>query len=641
MSKERIQFLFDELKKHNHAYHVEDNPIISDQEFDEMLQEYERLVSEHPDLEPEDSPAKTVGAPTSGAIKLSHPMYSLRDVFETDDIFSLLDEKEDMYIEDKIDGLSLTLTYEAGELVLATTRGDGKYGEDVTENAKQIQGIPHTLPYAIDLVVSGECYMTFSMFDRLNKTREKPFANPRNAAAGSLRHNDPEEVKNRHLSYFAYTIQHISQGDIQDQSQAMGVLEYLGLPVNMGSIARGKAEILNAIETIGNHRDEYDYPIDGVVIKYNSFAKQEELGFTSNHPRWALAYKFPAEEKTTIINSIRWTVSRTGVLTPTAICDPVELAGTVVQRATLHNARNVVNSDIRIGGEYVIYKAGDIIPAIGDVVTIPEDSEPYALPESCPTCHSPVSQLTEQSPEIECRNPLCPDKAISSIEHFCSRKAMNIHGVGPKLIKLIHEHLNVSSPVDLYELTKEQLMTLPGVGEKTADNVLGEIERSKQLPYNRFLIGLGIRLIGTSATNKLIVKYPTLGEVHDASLEDLIEVLGEAAGLSLHNGIRLIADQIVRAHLLGVRMDADVEEEPEASLNEDHMFNGKNIVVTGRLENYTRSEMKTALETVGANVRSSVNGNTDYVIVGENPGSKKDRAEELGIPILTEDDFEL
>lgn len=640
MSQDRIEFLHEELKKHNHAYHVEDNPTISDQVFDDMLREYEQLIAEHPNFEPEESPAKTVGAP-AGNVKLAYPMYSLRDVFETDEIFNILDEDEEMYDEDKIDGLSLTLTYEAGQLVLATTRGDGKYGEDVTENAKQIEGVPHTLQYDIDMVVSGECYMTFSTFNRLNETREKPFANPRNAAAGSLRHSDPNEVRNRSLSYLAYTIQHISQGELETQSQAISVLETLGFPVNAGRITNNKEELLDVIQTIGDNRETLDYPIDGVVIKYNNIAKQKELGFTSNHPRWAIAYKYPAEEKTTIINSIRWTVSRTGVLTPTAICEPVELAGTVVQRATLHNARNVVNSDIRIGGEYVIYKAGDIIPAIGEEVSIPDGSKAYQLPEACPTCNSPVSGLTDRSPEIECRNPICPDKAISSIEHFCSRKAMNIHGVGPKLIKLMHEHLNVSSPVDLYELTKDELMTLPGVGEKTADNVLGEIEKSKQLPYNRFLIGLGIRLIGTSATNKLLVKYPTLGEVHDASLDDLVEVLGEAAGLNLHNGIRLIANQIVKAHLLGVRMDADIEEEPEANVDEDHMFNGKNIVVTGKLENYTRDEMKSALEAVGANVRSSVNGNTDYVVIGENPGGKKDRAEELGVPILTEEDLEL
>lgn len=641
MIKDRIEFLHEELKKHNHAYHVEDSPTISDQAFDEMLQEYERLVSEYPNFEPADSPAKTVGAP-SGNIKLAYPMYSLRDVFETDNIFDILSEDEELYTEAKIDGLSLTLTYEAGQLVLATTRGDGQYGEDVTENAKQIAEIPHTLPYNIDLVVSGECYMTYAVMDELNQTREKPFANPRNAAAGSLRHSDPQEVKRRNLSFLAYTIQHMSQGALENQSQALLVLESLGLPVNIGHVTNTKEELFEVIQAIGDGRDTstLEYPIDGAVIKYNSIAKQKELGFTSNHPRWAVAYKYPAEEKTTTINSIRWTVSRTGVLTPTAICEPVELAGTVVQRATLHNARNVVKSDIRIGGEYVIFKAGDIIPAIGEEVSIPEGSKPYVLPEACPTCNSPVSQLTDKSPEIECPNPICPDKAVSSIEHFCSRKAMNIHGVGPKLIKTMHEHLDVNTPVDLYRLTKEQLMTLPGVGEKTADNVLGEIEKSKQLPYNRFLIGLGIRLIGTSATNKLLDKYETLGEVHDASLEDLIEVLGEAAGLNLHNGVRLIANQIVQAHLLGVRMDADIEEASE-TVDEDHMFNGKNIVVTGRLENYTRSEMKSALESVGANVRSSVNGNTDYVIIGENPGGKKDRAEELGIPILTEEDLEL
>lgn len=639
MIKDRIEFLHAELKKHNHAYHVEDSPTISDQAFDEMLQEYERLVSEYPDFEPVDSPAKTVGAP-SGNVKLAYPMYSLRDVFETGDIFDILSEDEELYTEAKIDGLSLTLTYEAGQLVLATTRGDGQYGEDVTENARQIEDIPHTLPYNIDLVVSGECYMTYAVMDELNQTREKPFANPRNAAAGSLRHSDPQEVKRRNLSFLAYTIQHMSQGALENQSQALLVLESLGLPVNIGHVTNTKEELLDVIQALGEDRATLGYPIDGAVIKCNSIAKQNELGFTSNHPRWAVAYKYPAEEKTTIINSIRWTVSRTGVLTPTAICEPVELAGTVVQRATLHNARNVVKSDIRIGGEYVIFKAGDIIPAIGEEISIPEGSKPYVLPEACPTCNSPVSQLTDKSPEIECPNPICPDKAVSSIEHFCSRKAMNIHGVGPKLIKTMHEHLEVNTPVDLYRLTKEQLMTLPGVGEKTADNVLGEIEKSKQLPYNRFLIGLGIRLIGTSATNKLLDKYETLGEVHDASLEDLIEVLGEAAGLNLHNGVRLIANQIVQAHLLGVRMDADIEEATE-TVDEDHMFNGKNIVVTGRLENYTRSEMKSALESVGANVRSSVNGNTDYVIIGENPGGKKDRAEELEIPILTEEDLEL
>lgn len=638
MSKERIKFLAEELKKHNHAYHVEDNPLISDQEFDAMLQEYEQLISEYPELEPVDSPAKTVGAP-SGNVKLAYPMYSLRDVFDTNEIFNIFDAQEEMYVEPKIDGLSLTLTYKAGQLVLATTRGDGTYGEDVTENAKQIRSIPHTLPYDIDLVVSGECYMTFSTFNRLNEGREKPFANPRNAAAGSLRHSDPNEVRNRDLSYLAYTIQHISEEGLEKQSQALTVLNALGLPVNMGRITRTKEELLDAIQTIGDSRETLDYPIDGAVIKHNDFSKQRELGYTSNHPRWALAYKYPAEEKTTTINSIRWTVSRTGVLTPTAICEPVELAGTIVQRATLHNARNVVKSDIRIGGEYIIYKAGDIIPAIGNAVSIPEDSEPYQLPTECPTCNGPVSPLTDASPEIECRNPLCPDKAISSIEHFCSRKAMNIHGVGPKLIELMHEHLNVDSPVDLYKLTKEQLMTLPGVGEKTADNVLEEIEKSKQLPYNRFLIGLGFRLIGESATNKLLTKYSTMAEVHDASSQDLIDVLGEAAGLSLYNGMRLVAHQIVEAHLLGVRMDADVVEEPETV--EDHMFSGKNIVITGKLENYTRKELKAALESVGANVRSSVNGNTDYLIVGENPGSKKDKAEELGVPILTENDFEI
>lgn len=642
--KTKLQTLSDTLQMHNKAYHVDDAPTITDAEYDKLLVEFQNLVAQYPHLEPSNSPLRTVGG-ASGDVVLKHRMYSLQDVFTTDDIFKTLDPSKGLIAEAKLDGLSLTLTYESGNLVLATTRGDGQVGEDVTENARQIADIPHTLPLAIDLVVSGECYMSYEVFEMLNKTRTTPFANPRNAAAGSLRQKDPQEVKRRQLSMATYTIQSISQGKPESQSQALELLDSLGFKVMGGHLVHTKEQLLAEIERLNTIRPDLPHGIDGVVIKYNDFKLQDKLGFTSNHPRWAVAYKFAPEVTSTRIIDIRWTVSRLGQMTPTAICDPVDLDGSTIQRATLHNAKHIVDNDIRVGSTYEIFKAGDIIPAIGKLILQPKDSVPYVFPETCPMCQGHVKQLggdllqPDNSPDIECTNPQCVAKVLSSIEHFVSRKAMDIQGIGPSLIQNLVNILEVETGVDLYRLTKEQLLTLPGVKDKSADNILSAIENSKVLPYTRFIVAMGFNGIGRSATTKLGNAYNTFHEVYELSLETLQTLLGNVNGRNLYYGIQDNIDLFVQAATLGLRMDGDQHEIPEVVV--DNPYKGKTIVLTGTLKNHTRSELATILESMGAKISSSVTKNTDLLIAGEKAGSKLAKAQSLGITILTEDDLVL
>ena len=642
--KTKLQTLSDTLQKHNRAYHVDDAPTITDAEYDKLLVQFEDLVAQYPHLEPSNSPLRTVGG-ASGDVVLKHRMYSLQDVFTTDDIFKVLDPSKGLILEPKMDGLSLTLTYEQGHLVLATTRGDGKTGEDVTANAKRIQSIPHTLAIPMDLVVSGECYMSYDVFERLNRDRKTPFANPRNAAAGSLRHSDPNEVERRSLSFMAYTIQSTSDVHLIFQSECIDRLEILGFAVSEYTLATTRSEVINAIRVMNTGRPYLPYGIDGVVIKYDTLALQDELGFTSNHPRWALAYKFAPEVAGTQIIDIEWTISRLGQMTPTAICEPIELDGTTVSRASLHNARNVRENDIRIGSTYEIYKAGDIIPAIGDLIFQPADSLEYVFPTQCPACQGHVKPLggepdaPEDLPDIECTNPQCIAKVKSSLEHFCARKSMDIRGIGPSLIENLVQHLNVRTGVDLYRLTKDELLTLPGIKDKSANNILAAIEKSKVLPYTRFIVALGFQGVGTSATTTLGESYNTFSEVYSLSLETLQALLGPSNGANLYQGIQDNIDLFVQAALLGVRMDGDAL--PDTLAIEDNPYNGKSIVITGTLSQYSRSELSDILKSKGATISSSVSKNTDILIAGEKAGSKLTKAQSLGTLIISEDELNL
>lgn len=639
--KAKIQKMADAIIAHNEAYHVKDAPTISDREYDMLLVEYQELITQYPHLTPSNNPAEAVGGKT-GDVLLSHRMYSLMDVFTTDDIFKYLDPVQGIIAEAKLDGLSLTLTYKEGKLVLATTRGDGQVGEDVTENARQIKDIPQTLNNKVDIVVSGECYMTYEVFEALNAQRDQKFANPRNAAAGSLRQKDPAEVKRRKLSMAVYTIQELKGYEQVSQSTNLEVLAALGFKVIPGVVVRTPEELLQAVENLNINRPNLPYGIDGVVLKYNDISIQKQLGFTSNHPRWAVAYKFPPMKATTRIKDIRWTVSRLGPLTPTAICDPVDLDGSVVQRASLHNARMVVEQDIRLGSEYEIFKAGDIIPKIGKLVKA-GPSGPYELPTECPECGVTLQPLggfsgnPVDSPDIVCMNYNCPAKIAGRIEHFCSRKAMDIRGIGPGLIKTLVDTLGLRTGIDLYDLDKPTLLTVPGIASKGADNMLAAIEGSKVLPYNRLLVGLGFRNIGTSVTETLAKEYNNLMDLYELTEAELQAKVGEVAGRNLFAGLNYYRSDITTAASYGLRMDGDLaNQEPSAVV--DSPFKDKRVVLTGTMSTMTRSEMTKKIKELGANVGSSVSKNTDYVIAGEKAGSKLTKARELGVTVLTEAD---
>lgn len=648
----RMLELVELLNKAAHQYYTKDAPIMLDEDYDQLYRELEVLEKAHPEGILENSPTQRIGGVIlDGFEKFTHKnqMMSLGDVFSFEELKEFdstvrkyVDGEVDYVCELKIDGLSISLTYENGILVKAATRGDGQIGEDVTTNAKTIKNIPLTLTKPVNIEVRGECYMPIPSFKKLNLQRdedgEAPFANPRNAASGSLRQLDTSVTASRNLSTFMYSTGDYGQFPVDTQEEFLTNIDSLGFTVNESrKHCKTIEDVWAFVEEIGKQRDSLPYAIDGMVIKVNNFDLQEEIGFTSKVPRWAIAYKFPAEKGTTIVRDIRWTVGRTGAVTPTAIMDPITLAGTTVQRASLHNVDNIIEKDIRIGDVVIIHKAGDIIPEVVEVLKDRRDDSiiPYKLPTECPECKSKLVKLPEEA-AIRCVNPNCSAVLHQNFAHFVSRDAMNMKGLGIKVMdKLLKSGL--TSIDKIYSLTKEELLSIEGFKDKMVENILESIEKSKSNEPNRLLYGLGIRHLGRSASKELIKRYHDIEVISTLSVEELeeIEGFGKVMAETIYDAFQ--NEEMLR--MLSVFKEKGLTlKEDVSALSTDNSLSGKVIVLTGTLNHFKREELKSILENKGAKVSGSVSKKTDFVIAGENAGSKLAKAESLDVKVLSEDE---
>ncbi|HFU3946038.1 TPA: NAD-dependent DNA ligase LigA [Streptococcus suis] len=645
--KNRISELVGLLNQYAKEYYQLDKPSVSDAEYDKLYRELVELETAHPALVLPDSPTHRVGGKIlDGFEKYSHvyPLFSLQDAFSREelDAFDQRVRKEfpqATYIcELKIDGLSISLTYEAGNLVVGATRGDGSVGENITENLKRVADIPLTLPQAVDMTVRGECYMPKASFDRVNQQRqeagEAEFANPRNAAAGTLRQLDTGVVAQRGLATFLY--QEASSSEATSQSQVLEKLDSLGFVTNHDYQLAGTIdEVWAFIEKMAERRDDLPYEIDGIVIKVNDLAIQEELGFTVKAPRWAVAYKFPAEEKEAQILSVDWTVGRTGVVTPTANLSPVQLAGTTVSRATLHNVDYIAEKDIRIDDTVIVYKAGDIIPAVLKVVDkYRTDQEVMPVPSQCPSCQSDL-QHYEDEVALRCINPICPSQLMSKLEHFASRDAMNIAGLGSSIVEKLFLAGLVKDVADIYKLTVDDLLTLDGFKEKSADKLYQAIQASKSNSAERLLFGLGIRHVGSKASKILLENFGDLEALAQASQDEIasLEGLGQVIAKSLTSFFASSGAQQLLAELKENAVNLTYLGQVAG---ENAALSGLTVVLTGKLERMKRGEAKAKLEALGANVAGSVSKKTSLVVAGADAGSKLAKAQELGIEIKDE-----
>ena len=635
------------LNRYATEYYTSDNPSVSDSEYDRLYRELVELETAYPDQVLADSPTHRVGGKVlDGFEKYSHqyPLYSLQDAFSREELeaFDARVRKElpqPTYIcELKIDGLSISLTYEKGILVVGATRGDGSVGENITENLKRVKDIPLTLPEELDITVRGECYMPRASFDQVNQARqengEPEFANPRNAAAGTLRQLDTAVVAKRNLATFLY--QEASPSTRDSQEKVLEHLEQLGFVVNPKRIlAKSIDEIWDFIQEVGQEREKLPYDIDGVVIKVNELAGQEELGFTVKAPKWAIAYKFPAEEKEAQLLSVDWTVGRTGVVTPTANLTPVQLAGTTVSRATLHNVDYIAEKDIRKDDTVIVYKAGDIIPAVLRVVESKRVSEEKLdIPTNCPSCDSQLLHF-EDEVALRCINPRCPAQIMEGLIHFASRDAMNITGLGPSIVEKLFAANLVKDVADIYRLKEDDFLLLEGVKEKSASKLYQAIQASKENSAEKLLIGLGIRHVGSKASQLLLQHFHTIENLAQADPEEVasIESLGSVIAQSLQTyfateGSNILLDELKEA---GVNLDYKGQ-----TVVADAALSGLTIVLTGKLERLTRSEAKNKLESLGAKVTGSVSKKTNLVVAGADAGSKLQKAQELGIEVRDE-----
>ena len=635
------------LNRYATEYYTSDNPSVSDSEYDRLYRELVELETAYPDQVLADSPTHRVGGKVlDGFEKYSHqyPLYSLQDAFSREELeaFDARVRKElpqPTYIcELKIDGLSISLTYEKGVLVVGATRGDGSVGENITENLKRVKDIPLTLPEELDITVRGECYMPRASFDQVNQARqengEPEFANPRNAAAGTLRQLDTAVVAKRNLATFLY--QEASPSTRDSQEKVLEHLEQLGFVVNPKRIlAKSIDEIWDFIQEVGQEREKLPYDIDGVVIKVNDLAGQEELGFTVKAPKWAIAYKFPAEEKEAQLLSVDWTVGRTGVVTPTANLTPVQLAGTTVSRATLHNVDYIAEKDIRKGDTVIVYKAGDIIPAVLRVVESKRVSEEKLdIPSNCPSCDSHLLHF-EDEVALRCINPRCPAQIMEGLIHFASRDAMNITGLGPSIVEKLFAANLVKDVADIYRLKEEDFLLLEGVKEKSASKLYQAIQASKENSAEKLLFGLGIRHVGSKASQLLLQHFHSIENLAQADPEEVasIESLGSVIAQSLQTyfateGSKILLDELKEA---GVNLDYKGQ-----TVVADAALSGLTVVLTGKLERLTRSEAKGKLESLGAKVTGSVSKKTNLVVAGADAGSKLQKAQELGIEVRDE-----
>ena len=635
------------LNRYATEYYTSDNPSVSDSEYDRLYRELVELEAAYPDQVLADSPTHRVGGKVlDGFEKYSHqyPLYSLQDAFSREELeaFDARVRKEvahPTYIcELKIDGLSISLTYEKGILLAGATRGDGSVGENITENLKRVKDIPLTLPEELDITVRGECYMPRASFDQVNQARqengEPEFANPRNAAAGTLRQLDTAVVAKRNLATFLY--QEASPSTRDSQEKVLTHLEQLGFVVNPKRIlAENIDEIWNFIQEVGQERDKLPYDIDGVVIKVNDLAGQEELGFTVKAPKWAVAYKFPAEEKEAQLLSVDWTVGRTGVVTPTANLTPVQLAGTTVSRATLHNVDYIAEKDIRKDDTVIVYKAGDIIPAVLRVVESKRVSEEKLdIPTNCPSCDSGLLHF-EDEVALRCINPRCPAQIMEGLIHFASRDAMNITGLGPSVVEKLFSANLVKDVADIYRLKEEDFLLLEGVKEKSASKLYQAIQASKENSAEKLLFGLGIRHVGSKASQLLLQHFHSIENLSQAEPDEVasIESLGGVIAKSLQTYFATEGSEILLRELKEAGVNLDYKGQTVVA---DATLSGLTVVLTGKLERLKRSEAKSKLESLGAKVTGSVSKKTDLVVAGADAGSKLQKAQELGIEVRDE-----
>ena len=646
-AQERIKYLSDTLKYHNKKYYIEDSPEIEDFEYDAMLRELERLEEEYPEFRREDSPTQMVGG---AALKLFSPvehsvkMESLQDVFSFDELRSFAEKldlsRTALSVEPKIDGLSVSLEYRDGLFFRGSTRGDGVTGEDVTANLLQIKSIPKVISFEGALEVRGEVYMPRDSFERLTERQElmgeTPFKNPRNAAAGSLRQKNSEVTAERGLDIFVFNIQRIEGKEFSSHIETLDFLGSLGfhtLPTykRCGDIEQAVAEI----ERIGLSRGGLPYDIDGAVVKVDNLAYREELGSTSKYPKWAAAFKFPPEEKETVLKSIEIGVGRTGALTPTAIFDPIQLAGTTVSRATLHNEDFITSKGICIGDTITVRKAGDIIPEVLAVSKHAEGAAPYEMPKVCPSCGSPVWR-EEGEAVIRCTNADCPAQLLRHLIHFTSRDAMDIEGLGPAVLEQLLSAGLIKNIDDLYSLDYDEVAKLERIGEKSVNNLKTAIDNSKQNDLARLIFALGIRHIGSKAAALISENFGSMEAVLNASETDFeaIDGFGEVLAKSAYEFFSLSETRAMTERLRerGVNMKSLKEVK-------DNRFAGMTFVLTGTLPTYSRSEASAIIEGFGGKTSSSVSKKTTYVLAGEDAGSKLDKANKLGVTVIDEDEF--
>ena len=651
--QEEISKLVSLLNKYSYDYYVEDNPQISDTEYDTLYKQLEKLEENHPEYILENSPTQRVGDRVLDEFeKITHkvPMLSLSNTFSTEDlrdfdarISKLVPDHSVEYIcELKIDGLAISIKYEDGRLVSAATRGDGSVGEDVTENIKTIFSIPKVLKDNRTFEVRGEVYLPRKSFELLNSERESNnevlFANPRNAAAGSLRQLDSKITAKRRLSAFIYSI--VGNDSIVSQENALNTAKEYGLPVNPNfKLCKNIDEVIEYISYWTEHKKDLPYDIDGIVIKVNSYSTQEEVGYTQKSPRWATAYKFPEEELATKLLDVELSVGRTGIITPVAILDPIVISGSTVSKASLHNKDIIEELDIHIGDMVVVKKAGEIIPKVVRVVRElrTEGSTKYTMPNTCPSCGQ-QTYIKENDPFTRCKNPDCPDQNIRRIIHFASREALNIEGLGDKVVTTLYEKGIIAHTIDLFSLERDKLIALDRMGEKSVDNLLNAIENSKQSSLDKVIFALGILNVGKKAGKILAEKYLNLSNLMNATLDELVNLddVGQITAesildyLSDENNIKFINDLIE----VGMNPQYEVQE-----VNTDNIFAGKTVVLTGKLVELTRNEAKEYLEKYGAKVTGSVTSKTDLVIAGDKAGSKLAKAEQLGIKVINEEEF--
>ena len=656
-ARKEVAALRDKLDEWANAYYTKDTPEVEDNVYDKNYNRLVELEQEFPQLVSQDSITQKVGGQIDNQFtKVTHeiPMLSMGDVFSKEELQEFDDRVQKQIghevaynVELKIDGLSIALEYTDGKLTRASTRGNGQVGEDVTPNARYISDIPQTLPEKLTTEVRGECYMGKEPFAKLNAERdekgETTFANPRNAAAGSLRQLDASITKHRHLSTFIYTWVN-PPAEITSQHQAIEKMTQLGFHTNQtGRRIAKMADIFAFIDEYTAKRNSLDYGIDGIVLKVDDLDLQQELGNTVKVPRWEIAYKFPPEEQETVVHEIKWTVGRTGVVTPTAIMDPVQLAGTTVSHAVLHNADLLQQKDVRIGDTVMLHKAGDIIPEISEVVLAkrPKDAQPYPIPTTCPSCGEKLIHLKDEV-ALRCVNPSCPAQIEEGITHFASRPAMNIDGLGPKIVRQLIKNGLVHNVADLYHLTAADLEKLDHFKDKSISNLLNAINNSKRNSVELLLTGLGIDHVGAKAARLIAQKFKNMAKIITADVQDVaaIATIGMtiAESLTTYFAQDEVKDLVNELKNSGVNMDYLGAEPEDTAAIPDNYFKGKTVVLTGTLAHYTRSEFTKKLQALGAKVTGSVSRKTDYVIYGQDAGSKYTKAQKLGVPLLTEEE---